>query len=629
MSGIDRGALFGGAANLLVRVSSFAQSIVFAARFGAGAAADAYLAAFSVPGIFRDLFAEGSMASAFVPTLARTQEEKGLAEAWALVNALLGVLLAALGVLVLLMIALAEPSVLLVAAGFAAVPGKVELTASLVRVAAPFLAAVSLASVASGMLNVRGRFFLPALAPGFMNLAVIVGCLLPDAAYAAIGVSPIVGVASASTVGGFVGFAVQVPALRREGFRFRPHLRGHPGLRRMVVFLAPALVGLATIQVGVLVDQQLASTFGDGPRAMIAWAFRLVNLPMNVLAGPVAIAALPAVSALVARGEAGKARETVADGVLLLTFVVVPCAIALGLFSEPLVALAFERGRFSAEDTAVTAMLLEYYAWGTVGFCLLRLLTPLVYAYGDARTPMVLSVITITVKIPLAWWLTRDGLFGLAGIPLSHAIVVSLEVAMLFVLVGRLAGGWGAGFGLHVARIGAAALVMVLVARGLAPFAHGTAATLGVMAASGGAYVAAAVASGLPHAKRALGRLAGGKRGLPPHVEPTTTRSLEAHHGARVRDVVASGAGFDVVTDRGVLSLRARDGVIVAATETTTPASDPGAAGARLSGVLDVTRRPPPLWGVIIEQEGARWAFRASGDRVVAEEPAGPKLAVA
>ncbi|MBT3219390.1 MAG: murein biosynthesis integral membrane protein MurJ, partial [Proteobacteria bacterium] len=175
---MTRHALAAGAASGLTRLSGLIREVVFAAFFGAGVETDAFVAAQRVPNLFRDLFAEGSMSNAFVPNFAKTAEKDGIEAAWALANALLGLTLLVLGVLLMMMIIFAKAWVFIVAAGFYSVPAKVELTANLVRILAPFLAAVSMASVFGGMLNVRGKFFLPMVAPAAFNVAIILGCLL-------------------------------------------------------------------------------------------------------------------------------------------------------------------------------------------------------------------------------------------------------------------------------------------------------------------------------------------------------------------------------------------------------------------------------------------------------------------
>ena len=618
-SRVARHALSAGAATLLTRVSGLLREIVFAAMFGASMSSDAYLAALRVPNLFRDLFAEGSMSNAFVPNFAKVVEEEGLDEAWRLVNALLGIVLAALGLLTALTLLAAPAWVWVVAAGFADVPGKAELTATLVRIVSPFLLGVSLASVFAGMLNVRGRFFLPALAPAAFNAAVIAGCLVPPSWSAGLGVEPIAMVAVAATVGGLLQAGVQFPSLWRMGFRLRPTLRGHPALQRLLAFLGPALIGIATIQLGIVVDVQLAASHGDGPVSWLGYAFRLVQLPMTVFAGSLAVATLAELSARVSQGETDAARETQADALSLTSFLVVPSAVALGLFADPLVSLFYERGAFTAADTAATAELLRWYAVGTVAFCLHRVVAPSFYAWGDPWTPMVLSIATVAAKVPLALWLT--GVMGVPGIPLAHAAVATAEVAVLVGFLGRRSGGWTRSLWVDHGRIAVAAGAMAGVAWLLRPADGAILASLGAMAASGAAYLLVAGALGAPQVATLVRRLQR-PRGLPPHVDPDTRAALARHADTHLGRVVLGDGTAVLHTAAGRLELTAVDGELRAHHVDAPPVSG---EAVRLAGILDVSRRPPPLAGLELS-DGRTLCVR--GNRIVEAPCAGPRLPV-
>ncbi|MBT3223878.1 MAG: oligosaccharide flippase family protein, partial [Proteobacteria bacterium] len=252
----------------------------------------------------------------------------------------------------------------------------------------------------------------------------------------------------------------QMPTLRREGYRFRPHLRGHPALRRLLVFLGPALIGLATIQVGIVVDLQLAAAFGDGPASWLNYAFRIVQLPMSLFAGAVGVAGLALLSIQVAKKDFDQARSTQSEALSLTSFFVLPSAVGLAVFAWPLVSLLYERGAFTSTDTASTALFLQVYSLGIFAFCLHRVIVPAFYAWHDPWTPMVLSILTVVLKVPLALWLTTATWLGVLGIPLAHVMVVVVEVALMFTLLTRRSGGWSPGFGLAILKMGLAAVIM-------------------------------------------------------------------------------------------------------------------------------------------------------------------------
>jgi putative peptidoglycan lipid II flippase len=455
-----RGAAAAGAANMFGRLSGLARDMVFTAIFGAGVAADAYLAAVRIPSMFRELLAEGSLSNVFVPLFAERDQQDGPKAAWALANALLGVLLLLLGGVTLLMFVAAEPLVWLVAAGFDQTPGKVELTAWLTRWMAPFLAGLSVASLFGGMLNVRGRFFLPAMAPSFLNLLVIAACLLGDSWQQLTGIEPIGAVALATTISGLLTAAVQYPALRKLGYRFRPHLRGHADLRRVARFVGASLVGIGVVQFSLLVETQLASRFGDGPVTWLLLGFRLVQLPQTVVSSSVAVASLAGLAVLFGRKDIDGARDTLSQAMELNSLLVVPAAVGLYVLADPLIEVMYGRGAFTPNDVANTADVLRMYAIATVGICSYRVLLPVFFALQDPYTPMRLSLVVMVLKIPVALLFTDALGMGVSGLPLSHAVTVTIEVGAMAWLLRRHTDGWRPGFWSQQGRIVLASAAM-------------------------------------------------------------------------------------------------------------------------------------------------------------------------
>lgn len=591
-------------ANMLGRVTGMLREMVVSAVFGAGMVTDAFNAAIRVPQLLRELLAEGSLQNAWVPAFAEAFERRGAADAWRLANAFLGVLLLALGGTTLMFFAAAPFWVHLVAGGYAADADKYTLTVTLTRWLSPFIAGLSLAGFAAAMLNVRGRFFLPAIATNLLNLLVIAGCLLSDRFEALTGLPPIVAVAIATTLSGFSQLALTWPALRAEGFRVAPTLGGHPGLRRMLATLGPAIIGISTVQFNLLVETGWASSYGDGALTYLSLAFRLVQLPLAVVAGSVATAALASLSARAARGDEAGVGDELTRALRVNATLVIPSAVALGVLARPLCELFFERGAFSAADTAGTAAMLQMYALAVYGICFHRVAVPVYYALGDPRTPMRLSIGAMLAKVPVILLLTRGFGLGVEALPLSHALTVSGECVLL---------GWGLrdrvrGRGLlraHLA-IGIAALVL-----GAAAFAlNGTMHVVLVCAIAGGLYLAAARALGI----RDFG-LPGG-RGLPPGVDAASGAALGLLAGGDVHvegtRIACPGGSWRMIAEDGRLRLH--------------PEGEPvrGALGGPVSAVLR-PGAPPTLRGI---QIGAR-TWHADGGVIVEGDCPGPRLPLA
>jgi len=219
-------------ATMASRVLGLAREQVMAAFFGAGMATDAFNVAFRVPNLLRDLFAEGALSAAFIPTFTATDHRDGRAEAWRLGAQVMNALALALAVVTVLGWAVAPWLVGMLAPGFAAIPGKLELTILLSNVMLPFLLLIAVAAAAMGMLNAVRQFTVPALAPLFLNLGMIVVGLALIPVFKAAGQPPILAMAVGVLAGGFLQFAVQVPALWKLGWRpaWPPQLN-HPGVR--------------------------------------------------------------------------------------------------------------------------------------------------------------------------------------------------------------------------------------------------------------------------------------------------------------------------------------------------------------------------------------------------------------
>lgn len=590
-----RAALSVGAANLLGRVSGLARDVIFAAMFGAGKESDAYNAALRVPQLLRELTAEGSLQNVVVPAFAETTTKEGIEAAWRLASAVLGVLLLFLGLATATFWIGAELWVRLIADGFTTDPAKFALATTLTRWLAPFLAGLSLAAFFGGLLNVRGRFFVPAMAQNVLNFGVIAACVGANAFERTTGLPAIVGVAAATTLSGFVQVLLCVPPLWREGFRFRPTFSGHPALRKLLVFFATAFVGVVTVQFNLLVESQWASRFGDGVLTWLLGSFRLVQLPLALVAGSLVTAMLPMLSGQLARGDHAAAGDSLNKTLRTHAFLVIPAAVGLGVLAEPIVALVYERGAFDHADTVGTASMLQMYALACYGICLHRMLVPVFYATNQPRWPMWLSLAAMAAKVPVVLLLTIGFELGARALPLSHAITVSLECVGLFFGLRLLLAGRG--LWMYHARIGVAVAAMGGVAWALAPRVH----VLLAVGAAGAVYLVLGAALGV------LSLPSFGKPAIPPFVDPETTRWLEA---ARVGPVVADADGLRVGVENIRLYVSTENGALVIRRECGALAPCPSRELAAGGCFLGIEPGPHPKL-VMLDAGGMRWHVSA------------------
>jgi putative peptidoglycan lipid II flippase len=441
------------------RVLGVVRDMVYARLFGAGDAMDAFNVAFRIPNLVRDLFAEGAMSAAFVPTFTRYLTHRGRDEAWRLGNLVLSALAVVTAGVVAIGIVFAGPLTTLFAAEYARVPGKLELTTTLTRTMFPFLTFVAIAVAFMGMLNSLRHFFVPALAPAMFNVAAIL-CAFLVPFLPAFGLHPAMALALGTLLGGVLQAALQWPSLRREGFRFRFAVNFRdPGLREVLLLMVPGTLGLAAVQINQFVNTVLATGEGTGAVSWLNYAFRLMYLPIGLFGVSIATAAIPTLSGYAADRDAAGMRATISSGLRLMLMLNVPATIGLMALAQPIVAVIFERGAFTPSDTAATAAALMFYAPGLVGYSAVKLASPTFYALRDSRTPVAVSVISVAVNVALNLVLVRY--LGYRGLALGTALSALLNATLLLGLLRRRIGGIdGYRVGLALLKIGLASLVM-------------------------------------------------------------------------------------------------------------------------------------------------------------------------
>ena len=386
-------------ATIISRILGLVRETILAALF-TRFQTDAFYAAFRIPNLLRDLFAEGAMSAAFVPTFTKILQRQGPQAAWRLASLVINFLVIVLGLIVLLGVFNAPWIVDIVVGGFKDEPGKSELTILLTRIMLPFLLLVALAAVAMGMLNCHGKFFIPALAPAVFNLGSILVALSLYWLLPAYGIDPVAGMAIGVIFGGALQAVVQFPSLLRLGFRYSLGFSfDHPGLKKILLLMGPGTLGLAATQVNLLVNTWLASYQQQGAITWLNMAFRVMYLPIGIFGVAIASAALPALSAHAAHHRDRQLRDTLSSSLRLSLFFNVPASLGLICLSHPVVSLIYERGRFTAADTLETGWTLIYYALGLAAYSAIKLMVPAFYALDRPRIPVLISAATLALSI--------------------------------------------------------------------------------------------------------------------------------------------------------------------------------------------------------------------------------------
>lgn len=459
------------------RVLGLIREQVFAGMFGAGYAYDAFVVAFRIPNLLRDLFGEGALSAAFVTVFSDYDANRGARATWQLAGTVLTFFAVFLSLLTLAGMYLAGPLVTLLAPDFQLVAGKTALTVQLTRIMLPFLVFICLAAVVMGILNTRGKFFIPAMASSFFNLGSIVGGVSLALIFPRLGQPAIAGMAWGTLIGGMLQLAIQVPALRREGFTFIPRLNLlDPGLRRILLLMLPATIGLSATQINIFVNTNFAASCAEGSVSWLNYAFRLVQLPIGIFGVAFSIAVMPVLGRQAAGGDQTGLQQTFNSSLVMVLSLTIPATAGLILLAEPIIRLIFEHGAFTAMDTTRTAEALAFYAIGLFAYSAVKVMVPVFYALGSTRFPVMGSFLAVGANI-LFIVLTID-LFQHRAIALATSCSMTLNFLFLGLILSRKLEGFSLRpLLLGGAKILLATLVMAgavwILARWLAPWLQG------------------------------------------------------------------------------------------------------------------------------------------------------------
>ncbi len=394
---------------LVSRILGFVRDVLIARLFGAGLATDAFFVAFRIPNLLRRLFAEGAFSQAFVPVLSEYRTRRGDSETKLLVDRTASLLALALLAATALGVAAAPIIIYVSAPGFAASPAKFDLTVAMLRITFPYILFISLVSLAGGILNTWSRFAIPALTPALLNLSFIFGALFLSPYFE----PPVMVLAWAVFVGGALQLALQVPALAKIGMLPRPRLSfSDPGVRRILLLMGPAVLGVSVAQVSLLINTIFASYLEDGSVSWLYYADRLMEFPTGLLGVALGTILLPSLSKYHSASDENEYSKLLDWGLRLTFILAAPAAVALALLSVPLVTTLFHYGQFGERDVWMTRQALIAYSAGLLGLILVKVLAPGFYARQNIATPVRIAIVTL-----IATQLMNAALI----VPLKHA----------------------------------------------------------------------------------------------------------------------------------------------------------------------------------------------------------------
>ncbi|MCD6272591.1 MAG: murein biosynthesis integral membrane protein MurJ [Deltaproteobacteria bacterium] len=424
-----------GAATLLSRIFGFARDVVIAYFFGAGLSSDAFFVAFRIPNLLRRLFAEGSLSIAFIPVFSEYLAKRGSEEAFKMARSAMRLLSVMLVLVAMAGILLSPIIIRVIAPGFIDSPEKFSLTILLTRIMFPYIFFIGLVALAMGILNVLDHFAAPALAPVFLNFAMICSVFILSPHLE----NPVVGLAIGVIAGGILQLSLQIPFLIKKKFYFwKKTTFFHPGLKKIGLLMLPAIFGAAVYQINILIGTLLASLLPEGSVSYLYYADRLVQFPLGIFAIATATAVLPSLSRQAAANDMKDFKKTFTFAMKLVLFITIPSMIGLIVLREPIVALLFKRGAFRPEAVRLTAFALLCYSTGLWAFSAVRIVVSTFYALQDTKTPAKMAVYSIIANLVLG--IILMGPLAHGGLALATALSSMLNLGLLLVILKRKLG---------------------------------------------------------------------------------------------------------------------------------------------------------------------------------------------
>jgi putative peptidoglycan lipid II flippase len=471
--------------------------------FGAGPVWDAFSIAFMIPNLTRRLFGEGALSATFLPVFARQLEsdrEPGHPSAWQLASAVLSLLAALLAGAVVI----AEIVVLSLKWAYAD-HADLQLLLGLTAVMLPYALLICLAAQVTAVLHALGHFTWPALVPVILNLFWIATIWLVDPWFEPDQAAQAYALAVCIVIAGVMQLALQLPTLRRLGFRFDRRWQSvRPAVGEIMRAMLPVTLGLSITQINTVLDRLIALAFtqpADGsagwlsvaglnypllPGAVstLTYGERIYQFPLGVFGVALGTVLFPLLAKHAARGDLDRVRDDLSLGLRLVLAIGIPASAGLAIVAEPLTRLLFQHGRFTADDAARTAGILTAYGAGVWAYCGIPVLYRGFYAVGERNVPVRLGLcavaLDLALNLSLIWPLAERGL------ALSTAISASVQVSLLAWLIqgriGRL--DWG-GIGATAARALAATAAMSAVCVAALKLVPAGSSTLGEAAALG------------------------------------------------------------------------------------------------------------------------------------------------
>jgi putative peptidoglycan lipid II flippase len=426
-----------GGATLVSRILGYVRDMVIAYFFGTATSADAFFVAFRIPNLFRRLFAEGSLTVAFIPVFSEYLVKESKKDALEFANVIFTFLSIILAVLCCLGITFSPIIIKLMAWGFADDQSKFDLTVLLTRIMFPYIFFISLVALCMGILNSLKHFAAPALAPVLLNISMILSVVIFMPSLD----RPVLALSFGVIAGGILQVSLQIPFLKKRGVKLGLNFNfSHPGLKRLLKLMIPAVFGAAVYQLNIMIITLIASFLPAGSVSYLYYSDRIFQFPLALFGLALATASLPTMSDLVAHNRIDELKNTLSYSLQMVLFITVPSMVGLILLRIPIVSILFQRGVFTESSTLLTAQALLFFSVGLWAVAGVRVVVNVFYSLQDIWTPVKVATVSIACNLALCLLLMNPMKHaGLAlAVSLSSIINLILLLVILRVRLGRL-----------------------------------------------------------------------------------------------------------------------------------------------------------------------------------------------
>jgi len=406
------------------RVLGLVRDMVIATFFGASKYTDAFFMAYAIPNLFRALFAEGALSSAFVPILSEKMHND-ITDANTYLTDLMLVLSFFTFSIVFIFILFSDIGILIFIPGYADDAEVLNAASGMLRIVMPYLFLVSLCGLLSGYLNVLGSYYIPLSSTAVLNISMIVAVIIGG--YTG---GNVYCLAWGVFAGGFLQLFYIVIFAHIKGFRFRRKKKIDEMVIKTFKLIIPSIGGVGINQLNFTIGRIIASFLAQGSISYLYYASRLFQFPLGVFSIALSTVSLSEISNSYSRNDKENVGLLIDKSVLAILAIIIPATIGLFILSPDIIKLVFEYNSFSAIDTQATASALKMYAIGLICYSFVNLFTKVYHSSKDTLTPVKYAFISFLLNIGLN--LVFINFMDHAGIALASSISAGVNAMLLY-----------------------------------------------------------------------------------------------------------------------------------------------------------------------------------------------------